>query len=98
MTWLVVGEVFPLAVRNAAIAICSFTNFGSNFIVSLILPYIQGTLGISNTYYLFSVISVLSVVSIYFIVPETKGKSLEEIEKIFTAKDNTTTHIIIPGK
>lgn len=41
ISWLIVGEVFPLAVRGQALAIATIINFGSNFGVSLVLPYAQ---------------------------------------------------------
>jgi len=83
VSWLLVGEIFPLAVRSSAIALASFANFGSNFLVSLVLPTIQSTLGVGNTYIAFAFIGVAAVATIYLFVPETKGKSLEEIERMF---------------
>lgn len=50
--------------------------------VSLVLPSLQGSLGAGVAYTLFGMISVVALVSIYLTVPETKGKSLEEIEKM----------------
>ena len=46
------------------------------------LPSVQDGLGAGGAYALFGVVSVLALVSIYWTVPETKGKSLEEIEKM----------------
>jgi len=83
ISWLLVGEVFPLAVRSSAIAIASFANFGSNFLVSLVLPSIQSSIGVSSTYLLFGLIGMMAIATIYFLVPETKGKTLEEIEQMF---------------
>jgi Sugar (and other) transporter len=50
--------------------------------VSLVLPSVQDGLGAGGAYALFGVVSVLALASIYWTVPETKGKSLEEIEKM----------------
>jgi len=83
VSWLLVGEIFPLAVRGSAIALASFANFGSNFLVSLALPTIQSVLGVSNTYLAFGAIGIVAVGTIYLLVPETKGKTLEEIEEMF---------------
>ncbi|CAG9460889.1 unnamed protein product [Pedinophyceae sp. YPF-701] len=82
ISWLIVGEVFPLAVRGQAIALATLINFGSNFLVSLVLPSMQEVLGQSLTYAAFGSVAVLAVASIYLSVPETKGKSLEEIEEM----------------
>lgn len=84
ISWLIVGEVFPLKVRGQAIALASLTNFGSNFLVSLVLPTVQNAYGPASTYFIFSLIGVAAVVTIYHIVPETKGKTLEEIEALWS--------------
>lgn len=83
ISWLIVGEVFPLAVRSQAIALATFVNFSSNFLVSLVLPTLQETVGMQATYAVFSGIGVLAVLNIYYNVPETKNKSLEQIEALW---------------
>ena len=83
ITWLFVGEVFPLAVRSRAAALATLVNFGSNAAVSFALPSIQEAAGPAATYAAFSVIAVASVAMIYALVPETKGRTLEEIEEMF---------------
>ncbi|KAF6252911.1 general substrate transporter [Scenedesmus sp. NREL 46B-D3] len=83
ISWLIVGEVFPLAVRSQAIALATFINFASNFGVSLVLPTLQDTVGMQATYGLFSAIGVLAVANIYYNVPETKNKTLEQIEALW---------------
>ena len=80
ISWLIVGEIFPLQVRSLAISFATLVNFSSNFGVSLILPELQELLGIHNLYFLFALVSVVALISIYSTVPETKGKSLEEIQ------------------
>jgi hypothetical protein len=76
--------VFPTKVRSQAVGIATLLNFGSNFIVSLNLPYAIEQIGIKSTYFGFASIGVLSVASIYFTVVDTKGKTLEEIEDAYT--------------
>ena len=83
ISWLLVGEVFPLAVRSSAIALATLVNFGSNFGVSLFLPSLQDGIGMQATYALFALIGVGAVAYIYNNVPETKGKTLEEIEELW---------------
>jgi Sugar (and other) transporter len=58
ISWLLVGELFPLSVRGQALALATLTNFGSNFIVSLALPSLQETLGLGYTYMAFAGIGV----------------------------------------
>jgi len=81
ISWLIVGEVFPLASRNAALACATLTNFGSNAVVALVLPAVQSSLGESGTYFLFATFAVAAWLFIQSSVPETKGKTLEEIER-----------------
>ena len=84
IAWLLVGEIFPQRVRSAAVGAATLTNFGSNFLVSLYLPTIIDEFGQSGTYYLFSAMGLVALVSIYLTVIETKGKTLEEIEEQMT--------------
>jgi hypothetical protein len=82
ISWLIVGEVFPLRVRGQAVALATLTNFGSNFAVSLVLPSLQEAFG-SGIYFVFAVIGVGAFVVVRSSVPETKGKSLEDIERLW---------------
>ena len=84
IAWLLVGEIFPQRVRSAAVGAATLTNFGSNFVVSLYLPTIINTFGQAGTYYLFSSMGGVALLSIYLTVVETKGKTLEEIEEQMT--------------
>lgn len=84
IAWLLVGEVFPAKVRSAAVGLATLSNFGSNFLVSLFLPTIEENIGLQGTYLGFASVGVLAVVSIYFTVIETRGKTLEEIEEMLT--------------
>jgi hypothetical protein len=70
-------------VRSQALALATITNFGSNFFVSLVLPSLQEGLGMQVTYAAFAAIGVVAVANIWYNVPETKGKSLEEIESMW---------------
>ncbi|KAL6784490.1 hypothetical protein ACKKBF_B02020 [Auxenochlorella protothecoides x Auxenochlorella symbiontica] len=87
ISWLIVSEIFPLKVRGQAMALATLTNFSSNFAVSLALPSVRESIGPSATYLVFAVVGVASLVTIYNIVPETKGKTLEEIEALWMEPD-----------
>jgi hypothetical protein len=62
----------------------TLTNFASNYLVALYLPTMIASYGQAGTYYVFSVMGVIALASVYLTVPETKGKSLEEIEAEMT--------------
>jgi sugar porter (SP) family MFS transporter len=84
IAWLLVGEVFPSKVRSAAVGAATLSNFGSNFLVSFFLPSVQEQVGLRGTYLGFASVGVLALISIYFTVIETRGKTLEEIEAELT--------------
>jgi len=86
IAWLMVGEVFPAEVRSAAVGVATITNFAANTGVSLALPLLQAQLGQAGTYELFAALGGLAVLSIAITVPETKGKTLEQIEADFAKK------------
>jgi len=83
ISWLMCGEVFPLAVRSQAIALATMVNFGANFLVSLALPAVQEELGLGGTFALFAGLSVAALAFVAAAVPETKGRTLEEIERMW---------------
>ena len=86
IAWLLVGEVFPSKVRSAAVGLATLSNFGGNFLVSLLLPTARETVGSRGTYLGFASVGVLALVSMYFTVIETRGKTLEDIETELTAR------------
>eukprot|EP00803_Ostreobium_quekettii_P009160 evm.model.scf_959.3 EVM.evm.TU.scf_959.3 scf_959:19951-27131(-) len=90
ISWLLAGELFPLEVRGQAVAVATFVNFGTNWIVSLWFPSLQRAVGMGSTYLIFAAIGVMAVFSIFATVPETKGKSLEEIEQLWISDGKTS--------
>lgn len=77
--WTLVSEIFPNRIRGRALAFASFTQWGFNFIVVLLFPYFFKTSG-TATFLFLALMSALQWLFTYRYVPETKGKSLEEIE------------------
>lgn len=81
---LLVSEVFPLRIRGVMMSISMMSNFVFNFTVSLsFLPMLEH-FGEFSTFILFSVLSFLSIIFVKYVIPETKGVSLEEIERNWT--------------
>ncbi len=77
---LLISEIFPLEYRASAMSMAIVANFIFNFIVTGAFPIMLTNFGGFITFLIFTIICILSLFFIYFIVPETKGKSLEEIE------------------
>jgi sugar porter (SP) family MFS transporter len=79
--WLLNAEIYPLRVRSKAAGVGTMANWLFNFIVSLTFLTLLVALGQSGTFFLYAGIGVLTLIFVYFLVPETKGKTLEEIEE-----------------
>src|SRR5436190_1604890 len=78
--WLLIAEIYPLKIRGLAEGTAATFNWGSNLVVSLTFLTLVEKLGASSTFLLYAFASVASWLFAYYLVPETKGHSLEEIE------------------
>lgn len=81
--WTLVSEIFPNRIRGKALAFASFTQWIFNFLVVLLFPHFLALLGGAVTFLFLAVMSLIQFLFTYFYVPETKGKSLEEIEMLW---------------
>lgn len=78
--WIMVSEIMPLKIRGFAMSAATVANFAFNFIVVLsFLPMLE-IFGKAPTFFVFGLITIISLFFVYFFVPETKGISLEKIE------------------
>jgi len=81
LLWLIIAEIFPLNIRGLSMSFVAGIQWGANFIVaSTFLTVLQGV-GSRYTFWLYGFMSLLACLFCYFYVPETKGVSLEDIEK-----------------
>jgi sugar porter (SP) family MFS transporter len=78
--WLMIAEIYPLQVRGVGEGTASVANWTANLIVTLTFLSLVNAIGRGFTFWLYGVVSVLAFVFVYKFVPETKGRSLEEIE------------------
>jgi SP family galactose:H+ symporter-like MFS transporter len=78
--WLLISEIYPLKIRGLAMSIASIANWGANLIVALTFLTLTQVIGRSTTFWLYALISIGALFFTFFLVPETKGHSLEEIE------------------
>jgi len=81
--WTLVSEIFPNRIRGKAVAFASFTQWIFNFLVVLLFPHFLASLGGAATFLFLALMSLLQWLFTYLYVPETKGKSLEEIEQLW---------------
>lgn len=80
--WVLISEIFPNTIRGKAVAIAVAAQWISNFIVSSTFPALA-SFSVPFTYILYGVMSILSALFVWKIVPETKGKTLEEMSDIW---------------
>jgi sugar porter (SP) family MFS transporter len=79
--WLLISEVFPLSVRGVGMSIGSLAHWGFNAIIAFTFLKLVNTLGVDRTFWCYAAICLLGLVWGFYYIPETKGKSLEEIEQ-----------------
>ncbi len=80
--WVLFSELFPNSVRGMAISLVGFINSTIAFLVTFLFPWELENLGNANTFLIYGVIAVIGLVFVMRILPETKGRSLEELETI----------------
>lgn len=81
LTFVVIAEIFPNRARGRAMAICLFFLWTAVYCVSQFFPMLLESIGSAFTFWIFMAMSVIAFVFVWKIVPETKGKTLEEIER-----------------
>ena len=80
LTWVIVGEIFPLAIRGRASGMASSFNWIGSFLVGLLFPIMTASISQAAVFAIFGCICLLGVAFIRNCVPETRGATLEEIE------------------
>lgn len=78
--WVMLSELYPNRIRGLAIGTIGFVNSATSWLVQQIFPWELSTLGNATTFLIFGLIALAGFVLMLFILPETKGKSLEELE------------------
>ena len=81
--WLLIAEIYPLRVRGIAEGTAAGVNWAFNFLVSITFLTLVELLGPSLTFWVYALLAIASWLFSYYLVPETKGRTLEEIEHSF---------------
>jgi len=79
--WLLIAEIYPLRIRGLAEGTAAASNWAANLLVSLTFLTLVEALGPTRTFWLYALFGVAAWIFCYYLVPETKGRTLEEIEK-----------------
>lgn len=78
--WVILGEIFPLRVRATAMGIASLANWLGNFLVAQFFPILESAVGAAVVFLIFAAVALGAFFFALFVLPETKGKSLEQLE------------------
>ncbi|XP_035219716.1 solute carrier family 2, facilitated glucose transporter member 10-like isoform X2 [Stegodyphus dumicola] len=93
VTWLVLSEIFPGSLRGRAVSVATCINWGSNIVVSLTFLDILNVAGIGPTFVVYGFVCYAAAVFVFFCVPETKSKTLEEINKDLSFYKRISRHV-----
>lgn len=80
-TWVIMSELFPLRVRAAGMGISAFSGWMMNGTLSLVFPVILGAVGLTGSFIGFAVVNVIIALLMFRNLPETRGVSLEQVER-----------------
>lgn len=80
VAWVLLSELFPNRIRGIAMSLAVLSLWVANFVLSFTFPILKDAFGPTYTFWIYAVICALGVVFVKTFIPETKGKTLEEIE------------------
>lgn len=86
LPWIVCSEIFPAKLRGRAMSVSTFCIWTGCLIVAQTFPYLLNNIGSSKTFWIYGACSAVTFFLVLFLLPETKGKSLEQIEKSWKVK------------
>ncbi|XP_077412745.1 solute carrier family 2, facilitated glucose transporter member 6 [Vanacampus margaritifer] len=92
ITWLLMSEVLPLAVRGVASGLCVTVSWLTAFVLTDAFTHLADSYGLYVPYFFFTVVCVVCLLFTALCVPETRGRSLEEIENYFRTRRYTIDH------
>jgi predicted MFS family arabinose efflux permease len=83
VTWVVIAEIFPNRVRGAAMSVAVTALWVACFVLTYTFPHLNKNLGAAGTFWIYAAVCAGGFLFIWQRLPETKGKSLEQIEQMF---------------
>ncbi|KAH0696449.1 hypothetical protein KY289_013931 [Solanum tuberosum] len=98
VTWVYTAEIFPLRYRGLGVGIGVAVNRLMNATVSMTFLSMMSAMTIAGTFFMFAGISIIALIFFYYFLPETKGKSLEEMEALFTRNKGSKSNFVEIGK
>ena len=83
--WVIISEMFPLRLRGLGMGVCVLCLWVANAIVAFLFPIVVEAVGIEGAFAVFVVLGLIAIAFLRVFLPETKGRSLEELEERFAA-------------
>ncbi|NDV16562.1 sugar porter family MFS transporter [Muricauda sp. TY007] len=84
--WVLLGELYPTRIRGRAMSVVTFANWGANFGTAFLFPWFVSVIGMNAGFFVFAGFCLMATVFFHKMIPETKGKTLEEIEEYWRNK------------
>jgi MFS transporter, SP family, arabinose:H+ symporter len=81
VTWVVISEIFPNRIRGGAMSVAVMSLWIACFVLTYTFPLLNSSLGPAKTFWIYAAVCALGFLFVNFRLPETKGKTLEEIEE-----------------
>jgi MFS family permease len=85
VTWVLISEIFPNRLRGIGVSISVSALWSASFLLTFTFPILNRVLGNAGTFWTYAGVCLAGFFFVYLRVPETKGKTLEEIERNFTS-------------
>ena len=85
--WLLISEIFPVRVRSVAMSVCTIVNWGANFLVAQTFLTLGNAITRQGVFYLYAAVALAALLFFIAKVPETRGRSLEEVQSEVTEPD-----------
>lgn len=95
VTWLMLSEIFPLKLRGIGMGVTVFCLWITNFLVGFSFPILLSGVGLSTTFFIFAVLGIAAITFVKKFLPETKGKSLEQLEQYFRSYSETNDQKVV---
>lgn len=89
VVWIIIAEIFPTSIRGRAMAIGTFVVWATNAVVGQSFPWLLENLGPAGAFWIFAALCIPAIIVVWKLVPETKGKSLEQIEALWLSHEKT---------
>lgn len=93
VTWLMLAEIFPLKLRGLGMGVSVFCLWTTNFLIGLVFPILLDKFGLSTSFFLFAVLGIFAITFVSKFLPETKDKTLEQLEQYFRNFDKKSRDV-----